>query len=125
MSINRRAVLTAALAGFLTLPLPRRALAAGEVERVDDLIARMTIEEKAGQMTCLADSFRPYNPPNPQVGIRNERQLADEIRKGRVGCLFNGIGVRSEEHTSELQSLMRISYAVFCFKKKKENNNTT
>src|SRR3546814_5695368 len=30
---------------------------------------------------------------------------------------------RSEEHTSELQSLMRISYAVFCLKKKKHNNN--
>src|SRR3546814_5476855 len=31
-----------------------------------------------------------------------------------------GGGGRSEEHTSELQSLMRISYAVFCLKKKKE-----
>src|SRR3546814_2456836 len=31
---------------------------------------------------------------------------------------------RSEEHTSELQSLMRSSYAVFCFKKKRHNNNT-
>src|SRR3546814_3863675 len=30
---------------------------------------------------------------------------------------------RSEEHTSELQSLMRISYAVFCLKKKKQNSN--
>src|SRR3546814_4200912 len=30
---------------------------------------------------------------------------------------------RSEEHTSELQSLMRISYAVFCLKKKKKQNN--
>src|SRR3546814_7871834 len=30
---------------------------------------------------------------------------------------------RSEEHTSELQSLMRISYAVFCLKKKKTNKN--
>src|SRR3546814_10792261 len=30
--------------------------------------------------------------------------------------------VRSEEHTSELQSLMRISYAVFCLKKKRHNN---
>src|SRR3546814_969387 len=30
---------------------------------------------------------------------------------------------RSEEHTSELQSLMRISYAVFCLKKKNTNNN--
>src|SRR3546814_10530315 len=33
--------------------------------------------------------------------------------------------IRSEEHTSELQSLMRISYAVFCLKKKKLNINAT
>src|SRR3546814_4120692 len=33
-------------------------------------------------------------------------------------------GDRSEEHTSELQSLMRISYAVFCLKKKKTTTNT-
>src|SRR3546814_3188161 len=32
-----------------------------------------------------------------------------------------GYALRSEEHTSELQSLMRISYAVFCLKKKKEH----
>src|SRR3546814_8587853 len=35
----------------------------------------------------------------------------------------SGAGGRSEEHTSELQSLMRISYAVFCLKKKKTNQN--
>src|SRR3546814_7499296 len=34
-------------------------------------------------------------------------------------------GKRSEEHTSELQSLMRISYAVFCLKKKKKKKNAT
>src|SRR3546814_2577966 len=34
----------------------------------------------------------------------------------------SGAGRRSEEHTSELQSLMRISYAVFCLKKKKKEN---
>src|SRR3546814_1611530 len=33
-------------------------------------------------------------------------------------------GYRSEEHRSELQSLMRISYAVFCLKKKKQNKTT-
>src|SRR3546814_2234214 len=33
-----------------------------------------------------------------------------------------GIGLRSEEHTSELQSLMRISYAAFCLKKKNTTN---
>src|SRR3546814_6811002 len=39
-----------------------------------------------------------------------------------IRCLSRG---RSEEHTSELQSLMRISYAVFCLKKKKTNNHIT
>src|SRR3546814_7821306 len=39
--------------------------------------------------------------------------------------LLNSIVQRSEEHTSELQSLMRISYAVFCLKKKKKNKKTT
>src|SRR3546814_2968144 len=37
-------------------------------------------------------------------------------------CPSGDNSVRSEEHTSELQSLMRISYAVFCLKKKKNNN---
>src|SRR3546814_2091709 len=36
------------------------------------------------------------------------------------GCVFPFDGIRSEEHTSELQSLMRISYAVFCLKNKKK-----
>src|SRR3546814_2820191 len=35
------------------------------------------------------------------------------------------VGARSEEHTSELQSLMRISYAVFCLKKKKQTTTLT
>src|SRR3546814_7525489 len=34
------------------------------------------------------------------------------------------VGLRSEEHTSELQSLMRISYSVFCLKKKKTSTNS-
>src|SRR3546814_9154661 len=44
----------------------------------------------------------------------------DEVRAGIEEAHLLGIKVtRSEEHTSELQSLMRISYAVFCLKKKK------
>src|SRR3546814_10831672 len=43
-------------------------------------------------------------------------KLRESIRTGRGS---RRAGNRSEEHTSELQSLMRISYAVFCFKKKK------
>src|SRR3546814_7659402 len=44
-------------------------------------------------------------------------------KKARSGCVpSGGKGPRSEEHTSELQSLMRISYAVFCLKKKTKSN---
>src|SRR3546814_7532304 len=41
------------------------------------------------------------------------------------GVGIAGVDARSEEHTSELQSLMRISYAVFCLKKKKNATPTT
>src|SRR3546814_14582682 len=40
-------------------------------------------------------------------------------------CPDLGMVARSEEHTTELQSLMRISYAVFCLKKKTERDNNT
>src|SRR3546814_5196803 len=43
----------------------------------------------------------------------------------RLGLTFHAPAVRSEEHTSELQSLMRISYAVFCLKKNKRNKRHT
>src|SRR3546814_10844562 len=47
--------------------------------------------------------------------------------KHLVGSMHGVVGTdeRSEAHTSELQSLMRISYAVFCLKKKIKTNNTT
>src|SRR3546814_1870926 len=43
--------------------------------------------------------------------------------QGIWGLIFTAASKRSEEHTSELQSLMRISYAVFCLKKKIKYNN--
>src|SRR3546814_8885321 len=43
----------------------------------------------------------------------------DGFPDDRIGRIFPADGNRSEEHTSELQSLMRNSYAVFCLKKKK------
>src|SRR3546814_3609931 len=50
-------------------------------------------------------------------------QPTDAFRtRSAVESRLSSTGSRSEEHTSELQSLMRISYAVFCLKKK---NNTT
>src|SRR3546814_3741020 len=44
-----------------------------------------------------------------------------QVAEGKAGP---GRGQRSEEHTSELQSLMRISYAVFCLKKKTHKSRT-
>src|SRR3546814_5250046 len=49
---------------------------------------------------------------------REHRLLVRRLRIGEAG--EDGRVLRSEEHTSELQSLMRISYAVFCLKKKKK-----
>src|SRR3546814_6872421 len=45
------------------------------------------------------------------------------VRRGRIQGGGVPVRVRSEEHTSELQSLMRSSYAVFCLKKKKQTHN--
>src|SRR3546814_4954865 len=50
------------------------------------------------------------------LGVRGDQQ--EELLEALAGERTSG-AVRSEEHTSELQSLMRISYAVFCLKKKK------
>src|SRR3546814_1026277 len=58
------------------------------------------------------------------------RGLGDDDPGKRAAALaacpgsLDALHVRSEEHTSELQSLMRISYAVFCLKKKKTKNIT-
>src|SRR3546814_5976231 len=66
----------------------------------------------------------PGVPPRPRQGALRRPELpaaglgARPAREAE-GAASGGAG-RSEEHTSELQSLMRISYAVFCLKKKKE-----
>src|SRR3546814_5873226 len=62
------------------------------------------------------------------VLVREQRGAVLVLRLNRPDArnalspeLIGELGARSEEHTSELQSLMRISYAVFCLKKKKTN----
>src|SRR3546814_4365179 len=54
------------------------------------------------------------------AGIRERLERAVEMPSNVIV-----VAGRSEEHTSELQSLMRISYAVFCLKKKKKTQNNT
>src|SRR3546814_1431129 len=60
--------------------------------------------------------------PNPRSDKMMKLIIAD-LARSRCHRL-NALTVRSEEHTSELQSLMRISYAVFCLKKKKIHKNS-
>src|SRR3546814_9213201 len=67
---------------------------------------------------------------NKQIAYTLE--IAETTVKAHVSAILRKLNVhnrvqaiRSEEHTSELQSLMRISYAVFCLKKKKNKNNNT
>src|SRR3546814_3471742 len=58
--------------------------------------------------------------PCASAGVASLRRMAETGRRGRSPRRAPA-PARSEEHTSELQSLMRISYAVFCLKKKKQH----
>src|SRR3546814_2478640 len=85
-------------------------------------------------MVAVAIPLRQSHNHAQSAATWNDRRLVNGI-----GCRFmdrnDGVTgfvisrhlllVRSEEHTSELQSQMRISYAVFCLKKKKNNYNHT
>src|SRR3546814_4469669 len=82
----------------------QREVAPGQVGRVDHFLQR----DRRQVRHALAAELDGRRQPRPAA--------VDELR----------IRLRSEEHTSELQSLMRISYAVFCLKKKNQpKSNTT
>src|SRR3546814_7214136 len=59
-----------------------------------------------------------------QPAERDDPDAAAQQKCGKEACRIGAspAEIRSEEHTSELQSLMRISYAVFCLKKKKDTS---
>lgn len=94
------------LGGISTLglaPLLPRAVMAASVDRsarIEALIARMTIEEKIGQLTLYPDEVRPTpRPINPDINAQAEardraRFQYAEIRAGRVGALLAGTGVK-------------------------------
>src|SRR3546814_3724468 len=88
--------------------------------------------DAGGGSVCFA-AHRAFDQPGaeqwryPEVRF----ELGAEVQTGLciaalqlpVGLAIAQVAQRSEEHTSELQSLMRISYAVFCLKKKKKQHN--
>src|SRR3546814_5182131 len=76
------------------------------------------------RVSCTGSNLIAYGP---SISYDNEASYVVITCTGSAGLLTGGptysklilvAGRRSEEHTSELQSLMRISYAVFCLKKK-------
>src|SRR3546814_1133565 len=64
---------------------------------------------RRGPRTSLCRSPGNRDCPHPELGLSIQYTMRYRVQS------------RSEEHTSELQSLMRISYAVFCLKKKKQD----
>src|SRR3546814_361764 len=98
----------------------------------DGISLAQTAEGALGEVSNMLQRMRELsvqasngtNGPDSKANIQTElEQLSTQIVSTVKNTSFNGIqlfsGTRSEEHTSELQSLMRISYAVFCLKKKK------
>jgi len=64
-------------------------------DRLEALLAQMTLEEKIGQLGIFADMLRPFAADvNPEMNERNADELRAQIRAGRVGAVFNGVGAR-------------------------------
>src|SRR3546814_2962767 len=76
--------------------------------------ARINRRSRASQTSTMVGSKAKIEV----VGTTTTATRRRSSRWRHIGCSHRGAG-RSEEHTSELQSLMRNSYAVFCLKKKK------
>src|SRR3546814_2055349 len=89
--------------------------------RGDERIDRGPVTEVARQRDMVAAECVAESTQLVGVGARHRKPRAlrgERLRDGRTNAARGAGDERSEEHTSELQSLMRISYAVFCLKKK-------
>src|SRR3546814_1537779 len=91
---------------------------AGIAEIAGDRIAAMLPGDRSQAMGNLVERFVPahFHPLVANALLRLTQPIRIFVQILQRHCLR--ADVRSEEHTSELQSLMRISYAVFCLKKK-------
>src|SRR3546814_4588354 len=91
-----------------------------------DRDARHVTIDFTGSSATLPDNFNAPLPVVRAAVLYVLRTMLDDPIPMNEGCLAPvTLIVRSEEHTSELQSLMRISYAVFCLKKNKIIQNNT
>src|SRR3546814_6076653 len=86
------------------------------------------LAEALAQRTELLDGLIDATAFDPQPDVPELVRLFSVLEPGEdyqilLDRVRQRVGDRSEEHTSELQSLMRISYAVFCLKKKKQKKH--
>src|SRR3546814_2246212 len=96
--------------------------------RTDTLFPYTTLFRSVDRRSCLAEKLPAWHGV-ADAGVRRFTAFCSARRRTGGHGRRPGASVhqaarrdfRSEEHTSELQSLMRISYAVFCLKKKKQN----
>src|SRR3546814_10804347 len=96
----------------------------GDARRSKDTLDR----DRTGGIPANREKSEPFVRDDEQEQAE-ERADLEELQTGQTGDLGeqgneNETNRRSEEHTSELQSLMRISYDVFCLKKKKKQKKT-
>src|SRR3546814_3749576 len=91
--------------------------------RSSDLCFQCPLRECEG-LRPLSDEQLEFTWSLKSCELHLERG-GDILVQGSISPHLYTLLRRSEEHTSELQSLMRISYAVFCLKKKNQNINTT
>src|SRR3546814_2193261 len=85
--------------------------------RTDTLFPYTTLFRSDGTLLDYHATWMPLNRQAALEAAGGDAALAEELL---VSTGYDPASGRSEEHTSELQSLMRISYAVFCLKKKKK-----
>src|SRR3546814_10285907 len=94
----------------------------GEMQQVMARNAIVVRKEDALDLPAITDVAVPVHlsPRERDAYDSMKQQLAAVLANGALATVPNRLAqMRSEEHTSELQSLMRISYAVFCLNKKK------
>src|SRR3546814_10425952 len=88
-----------------------------------DMISSVTFEKS--EWAPLPAKFEAGTPAIvPAIGLGAAIDYVNGIGLEAIAAHERDLLTRSEEHTSELQSLMRISYAVFCLKKKKNTKYT-
>src|SRR3546814_4443515 len=107
------------------------------LERLADRVARERLDNVSLKLGAVDDPRLPANSFDRVFMVHMYHEIGEPyaflwrlrpaLRPGGQVIVVDGDRpiARSEEHTSELQSLMRSSYAVFCLKKKKTTSNNT